>query len=174
MEEKKPYPELKDYELEVFGDYLLDTRKRLKSDKDIMICLGKKKDTNEQVAFKLKYTSANDSYYIIKEFKKYQKLKGIQRIPKCYNAGPQGRFQILIIELLGYSLKWLLEYVGGKFTLATTLKISLQVLDIIKEIHKKGVVLRYLKPGNMVIGRGENKDYIYLIDFELAKNYIEN
>ena len=68
----------------------------------------------------------------------------------------------------------LLESVGGKFTLATTLKVCIQVLAIIQEIHNRGVVLRYLKPGNMVIGKGENKDYIYLIDFEIAKNYIKN
>ena len=67
-----------------------------------------------------------------------------------------------------------MKYVGEKFSLATTLKIGIQVLDIIKKIHKKGVVLRYLKPGNMVIGLGENKDYIYLIDFEIEKKYIKN
>ena len=71
-------------------------------------------------------------------------------------------------------MKRLLEYVGGKFSLSTTLKISKQLLEIIKEIYNKGIVLRYLKPGNMVIGRGENKDYIYLIDFEMAKKYIKN
>ena len=67
-----------------------------------------------------------------------------------------------------------MEYVGGQFTLATTLKVCVQVLEIIKEIHDRGVVLRYLKPGNMVIGKKDNKDYIYLIDFEIAKKYIKN
>ena len=38
----------------------------------------------------------------------------------------------------------------------------------------RGIVLRYLKPGNMVIGKKENKDYIYLIDFEIAVEYIRN
>ena len=44
---------------------------------------------------------------------------------------------------------------------------------IINEIHNRGVVLRYLKPGNIVIGKNGNKDYIYLIDFEIAKIYIK-
>ena len=101
-------------------------------------------------------------------------LKDVKRIPKLYFIGEQGAYYILILELLGPSLKQLLEKVGGKFSLATTLKISKQLLDIIKEIHEKGVVLRYLKPGNMVIGRKENKDYIYLIDFEIAKKYKRN
>ena len=92
-------------------------------------------------------------------------LKGIKRIPKLYFIGEQGAYYILILELFGPSLKQLLEKVGGKFSLATTLKIGIQVLDIVKEIHMRGIVLRYLKSGNMVIGKKENKDYIYLIDF---------
>ena len=174
MAEKNISTELKDFEIEFFGEYIIDTRRAFKSDNDIMVYLGRKKDTKENVVFKLKYTSSQDSFYILKESKKYEKLEGIKRIPKLYKSGSQGNFRMLIIELLGPSLKRLLEYVGGKFSLATTLKISIQLLDIIKEIHNKGVVLRYLKPGNMVIGRGENRDYIYLIDFELAKNYLKN
>ena len=41
-------------------------------------------------------------------------------------------------------------------------------------VHKKGIVLRYLKPGNMVIGEDKNKDFIYLIDFEISKKYLIN
>ena len=101
-------------------------------------------------------------------------LKGVKRIPKLYFIGEQGAYYILILELLGPSLKQLLEKVGGKFSLETTLKIGIQVLDIVKEIHMRGIVLRYLKPGNMVIGKKENKDYIYLIDFEIAVEYLRN
>ena len=67
-----------------------------------------------------------------------------------------------------------MESLGKNFSLATTLKISIQVLEIIEQIHEKGIVLRYLKPGNMVIGKKENKDFIYLIDFEIAKKYIKD
>ena len=174
MKVSKKEIELSPYEIEVCGNYLIDARKRLKSDLDTQIYTGRKKYTNEEVAFKLKKTDSFDSHYLIKESLIYDKLKGIKRIPKLYHSGCQGIYRILIIELLGPSLKWLLKDVEGKFSLATTLKVGIQVLDIIKEIHKRGVVLRYLKPDNIVIGTGENKDYIYLLDFEIAKVYMKD
>ena len=158
----------------VFSDYLLNAKIKMKSDDNTQIYTGIKKSTEEKVIFKLKHIKAYDSYNIKKEYYIYSKLKGIERIPKFYNAGQQGFYNILIIELLGNSLKRLLEFVGGNFSLATSLKICIQVLKIVKKIHKRGVVLRYLKPGNMVIGRGENRQYIYLIDFEIAKKYIKH
>jgi len=165
--------ELKDYEIPVLSDYILDATQKIQSDSDIQIYTGIEINTKEKVVFKLKQKTSHDSYYILQEGLIYKELKGIKRIPKLYTAGEQGNYNILITELLGESLKMLLKSVGEKFSLATTLKISIQVLNIIEEIHKKGFVLRYLKPGNMVIGRGENKDYIYLIDFEIAKKYIK-
>ena len=174
MKGSKKEFESRPYEIEVCGEYLIDGSKRLKTDIDTQIYTGRKKNTNEKVAFKLKKSNSFDSYYLKKESFIYDKLKGIKRIPKLYHSGCQGIYRILIIELLGPSLKWLLKEVGGKFSLATTLKIGIQVLEIIKEIHKRGVVLRYLKPDNIVIGTGENKDFIYLIDFEIAKVYMKD
>ena len=173
MESKKP-SELQFYELPIFSEYILDARKKILSDIDTDIYTGVKKGTDEKVVFKLKKNSSYESYYLNKEFMIYKELNGIKRIPKVYKVGRQGLYNILIIELLGQSLKMLLEFVGGKLSLGTTLKVCKQVLNIIEEIHKKGVVLRYLKPSNMVIGLDENKDYIYLIDFEIAKKYIRH
>ena len=78
------------------------------------------------------------------------------------------------MDLLGPSIKEQMNFIKKPFSLGTTLKISIQLLDIIKNIHKKGVLLRYIKPENMTIGRGVNEDFIYLIDFGLAKIYIKN
>ena len=164
--------ELKDYEIQVLSNYILDATKKIQSDRDTEIYTGIEINTKEKVVFKLKQKKFNDSYYILQEGLIYKELKGIKRIPKLYIAGEQGNYNVLITELLGESLKMLLKSVGDKFSLATTLKIGIQVLNIIEEIHKRGVVLRYLKPDNMVIGLNENKDHIYLIDFEIAKKYI--
>ena len=165
--------QLEYYEIPICSNYKLDARKKYKTDIDTQIYSGRKIFTNEKVVFKLKNKKYRDSIYIYKEFKVYAGLRGIKRIPKCSGVCSQGIYNILIIEQLGPSLKELLQEVGGKFTLATTLKVCMQVLDIIEKIHEKGFVLRYIKPGNMVIGLEENKDYIYLIDFEIAERYIQ-
>ena len=48
-------------------------------------------------------------------------------------------------------------------------KISIQILNILEQIHDKGVIIRYLKPDNMVLGLNENKNFVYLIDFRNCK-----
>ena len=171
--ERNQSTQLEYYEIPICSEYILDGRKKYKTDIDTDIYSGRKIDTKEKVVFKLKNINSLDSDFIYEEFKVYTALNGIKRIPKLYCSCSQGNYNILIIEELGPSLKMLLKEVDGKFTLATTLKVCIQVLDIIKEIHKKGFVLGYLKPGNMVIGVEENKDYIYLIDFEFATKFIE-
>ena len=86
--------------------------------------------------------------------------------------GIEGSYKILVMKYIGPSLKYYFRRCNRKFILPTTLKISIQVLNILQQIHDKGIVLRYLKPENMLIGSRENKDYVYLIDFDLAKNFI--
>ena len=173
METNQP-KELEYYEIPILTKYILDATKNLSSDIDTLVYSGIKIDSKEKVAFKLRLKKFNDFHLLKNEYIIYKELEGIKRIPKVYTVSEQGNYNILITELLGQSLKTLMKYVGEKFSLATTLKIGVQVLDIIKEIHKKGIVLRYLKPGNMVIGEDKNKDFIYLIDFEIAKKYLIN
>jgi serine/threonine protein kinase len=77
------------------------------------------------------------------------------------------------MDLLGPSLGTLKKKCKGKFSLATTLKISIQLLNILEQIHDKRVIIRYLKPDNMVLGLNENANFVYLIDFGTAKFYIK-
>jgi len=116
---------IKENEIPVLSNYLLNGMKKLDSDYDTSIYEGIDLITKESVAFKLKLTKAKDSKNIYKEFQIYMELLGINRIPKIYTYGTQGNYTILIIELLGPSLKQLLKYVGGKFNLSTTLKIDI-------------------------------------------------
>ena len=173
MESNQP-KELEYYEIPILTKYILNATKNLSTDIDTLVYSGIKIDSKEKVAFKLRLKKFNDFHRLKNEYIIYKELEGIKRIPKVYTVSEQGNYNILITELLGQSLKTLMKYVGEKFSLATTLKIGVQVLDIIKEIHKKGIVLRYLKPGNMVIGEDKNKDFIYLIDFEISKKYLIN
>ena len=170
MEELPTYV-IRDYEIPIGDTYILDGRKLLYESSLKSIFLGKIRNSNEKVAIKLE--KINYSPTLFNEFKFLIRLQDIERISKVIWAGSQGKYNILIMELLGPSLKNLMKFCKGKFTLATTLKISIQVLDILRQIHDKGVLLRYLKPANMVIGSGDKSiKYVYLIDFGLAKLYI--
>ena len=134
--------------------------------------LGKKILTNEKLAIKFEPKYLNN---LEKENDIYKVLKGMERVPKVFWYGEHNKYTFLIVQLLGPSLKKIFkDFCHKKFSLGTILNISLQMISILEEIHNKGVILRYIKPSNMVIGLKENKNKIYFIDFEYAKKYIIN
>lgn len=60
----------------------------------------------------------------------------------------------------------------GKFSMATTLKLGIQMIDALEGTHKLGYIHRDVKPSNYVSGRTKNtKGRIFLIDFGLARKY---
>ena len=148
---------LEDYEIPIGDGYILDARKKIYEDpfNSVSVFLGKIWKNKEAVAIKLEEIDNSKTFF--KEIKFLTYLNDIERISKLLWAGSQGKYNILIMKLLGPSLKDLMKVCQGKFTLATTLKISIQVLDILRQIHNKGVLLRYLKPANMVIGTNDKK-----------------
>jgi tau tubulin kinase len=80
----------------------------------------------------------------------------------------------MVMEKLDEDLEKIRKYViNSKFSLSTTLKLGIQMLDGIESIHKSGYLHRDLKPSNFVIKRSE-KGKIYVIDFGLARKYANN
>ena len=170
--EEIPYSE---YEIPLFNKYILEAKKNIyREGREVLVYKGRIIQTGEPVAIKLVHLHYDEEELLKHESKLLIFLKGIERIPKCLYFGAQGTYSILIMNLLGPSLKRLMNYCQGSFSLATTIKISLQLLNILKQIHEKGVLVRYMKPENITIGFGKNRKYIYIIDFGLAKVYMKN
>jgi len=160
---------LKNYEIPIGEDFILDPREKIGYGSFGDVYSGRIRSNDQPIAIKLE--KINEEPTIFKESKFLTHLKEIERIPKLIWVGQQGNYNILTMNLLGSSLKNLMELCQGKFTLATTLKISIQILEILRKIHDRGVILRYLKPGNMAIGKCDNQNFVYLIDFGISKFY---
>jgi casein kinase 1 len=60
-----------------------------------------------------------------------------------------------------------------KFHLKTVAMIAIQMLERIQFLHLKGFIHRDVKPDNFVIGSDSKGYKIYLIDFGLAKRYLD-
>ncbi|KAK5985248.1 Serine/threonine-protein kinase, partial [Trichostrongylus colubriformis] len=62
-----------------------------------------------------------------------------------------------------------------KFTPGTSIRLSLQSLRAIEELHKIGYISRDIKPGNFAPGQRCNKQskIIFLYDFGLARKYCD-
>jgi serine/threonine-protein kinase len=76
-----------------------------------------------------------------------------------------------VLEWLeGPSLAQLLDQNGGFLPLARALHIVLALCDAVGEAHSRGIVHRDLKPENvMLVRRGDDPDFVKLLDFGLAR-----
>ncbi|KAF6774264.1 hypothetical protein AHF37_08406 [Paragonimus kellicotti] len=60
----------------------------------------------------------------------------------------------------------------GLFSITTTVRLSLQILEAIETIHEAGFLHRDIKPSNFAVGRlPTNSRVIYMLDFGLARQY---
>ena len=93
-------------------------------------------------------------------------------LPAVKSYGYSSRHNILIMELMGKSLEDIFEsFVVKKMTTRCVCNIGYQMMEIMEYIHNKHIIHRDIKPDNFVIGRGDKKKYIYILDFGLAKKY---
>jgi serine/threonine protein kinase len=89
---------------------------------------------------------------------------GVWKTSNCQEV-----YYVLAMELLGKSLHDLLKSNWyGLFRLRTVMMLADQVLEILEFLHTQFIIHRDIKPGNLVLGTGENCNKVYLIDFGLA------
>lgn len=159
---------------EVDGRY--EIRGKIGSGSYSVVHLGYDRQSGSSVAVKLEWIYADKTGKLLAEAELYKDLEKQDRhgAPKIYWSGTVGEYNLMVMELLGPSIEELMRLCGNKLSLKTVLMVGKQMIDRLEYVHSCGILHRDIKPNNFLIGTGENKDKVYIMDFGLAKRYLKS
>jgi tau tubulin kinase len=128
--------------------------------------------TKQHIALKIE--SAKQAKQVLKmEVTVLRRLQGKDHVCCFLGGGQTDTYSFLAMTLHGKNLAELRRAQAKQcFSLATTLRLGVQLLTAIKTIHDIGFLHRDIKPSNFSMGRlASNMRKVYMLDFGLARKY---
>jgi serine/threonine protein kinase len=135
---------------------------------------GKNIRTGELVAIKVEKRSKSEVNTLKYEANVYNYLKNIDGFVKLRWFGTDERYNFLVIDLLGNSLKSELVRNETKNNLEIVLNFGKKIINKLMILHENKIIHRDLKPDNILLKSDNSFEDIFLIDFSFCKKYINS
>ena len=145
----------------------------------------------EDLAIKLEPVNARIPQLFL-EYEFYKRLGQDRALPSIHYYGSCGRYNAMVMDLLGPNLEELFNLCGRTFSTKTVLLIGIQLLYRMEKIHDHGLIYRSviivpyfqnfiqlfrdIKPENVLVGRmaQQKENVLHIVDYGLAKPYIDS
>ena len=134
--------------------------------------LAEDNKTKQKVALKVEKISKKERDNLLKHESIIMKYLSCSHIPEIFLFGNTQLYNILPMQLLGISLEKALTISGGKMIIKSVCYIGIEMINALEFIHNKSFIHRDLKPDNFMFGTEEKSNKLYIIDFGLAKKYL--
>ncbi|CAD8045666.1 unnamed protein product [Paramecium sonneborni] len=130
------------------------------------------KVTRDYVAIKVEKEN-KDLMSLEREIQIIEELRGITGVPKLLWYGNEYNQNCMAMQLLGRDLAHF-QKKFKKLSLKTVCNLAEQLLTILEEVHNRGIIHRDIKPENILMGRGNDSQQVYMVDFGISKKFRNN
>ena len=113
------------------GQYRLEEKIGTQYRDSVSIYKGTNVLSGEKVTIKLEHVNANTNPQLSREMRECQQMKNCKGIPSVKFYGIESDYYVVVIDLLGPSLKDLFEFCDKTFSLKTILMIAVQMVSYI-------------------------------------------
>jgi serine/threonine protein kinase len=139
-------------------------------------------DLQTQSPVAIKVSISGKELVLDRELKVMKHVECCDRAVKVLHSGKHHSLNYVVMERLGENLTMLRRSFGEgekpKFSLSTSIRLGLQMLECVEAIHKLGYVHRDVKPNNFVINlsnhRQKSNIVVHIIDFGCARRYLDD